>query len=536
MDRRWKGAVDTMDIPVELSPFVHRARHGVIYVADVANDALTPKLRSFVDGLKEARVNDRIEYRAPEIIARMQQAQHGKAANDATIAADAADESLPIDEAVRILEATRGRRVSDIHLVTKPTGEGFVGFEIDGNIQLHARLTDINCDRLIRAFWLMGTGEGGNYSNNTLNQSPFARYTYSGELLPSHLFMSRAQHIKTLGRVMVIRLVERTKDGGVDRLEMLGYDEETLADLHAVSRLGTGGIVIAGEIGHGKTTLLYALALADYEYRQKLGIEPAVYSREQPPERVVPWIRQIPINDDSEWEPAHHAMLRGALKLGITGEMRDITEIRSFTVPALIFKAIATFHGQDTISTLVRFKEQGVADHLLRNPQIFRVIISQRLVSILCPACSTDWVEAEDADDHFMTPKLRRFGLLHHARRRGRGGTPACGPACVEGHIGRQPIIEIFENDEEIVNLVLESPVQGRRKWLCTGVKSMGMKAFEMVRDGIVDPEYIHRLMPIESVMQDFELSGRALFPNTAEIVALGHPMPVQAQAVGGGE
>lgn len=425
----------------------------------------------------------------------------------------------PVAEAYAILAATEGRRVSDIHINVDPLGAATVEFEIDGHLELYKSLSDIEGLSLIDAFWAYGTNNGGTYSANSLTAHPFPRYTL-GSGLPPHLYMIRAQIFTTLRKALVIRLVPRPLSGRIETLGQLQYDAETIDAFGPVARRDTGGVLITGPIGHGKTTLLYALADADYRYRTDLGLKGAFYSREQPPERILPWIRQIPIGDDGDWEEAGQALLRGALKVGITGEIRALTELASFANQALIFKAYGTFHAADAISTFVRARELGLPDHLLKNPQIFSTVISQRLVPVLCPHCSVPWVEAEDAHEHHLSPLLRTLGMLETARRKGRSRTLNCEPICYNGVIGRRPVAEVLDVSEDLIDLILASPGRGRAAWLAAGGRSMGQAAYALVQAGQVDPEYVDRVLPLAQAAADIA-DAPAPAPS-AQILSLG--------------
>lgn len=426
----------------------------------------------------------------------------------------------PVAEAYAILAATEGRRVSDIHINVDPLGAATVEFEIDGRLELYKSLSDIEGLNLIDAFWSFGTHNSATYSANSLTAHPFPRYTL-GTGLPPHLYMIRAQIFTTLRRALVIRLVPRPASGRLETLDSLNYAPEVIEALAVVARRDIGGVLITGPIGHGKTTLLYALAEADYRYREQLGVRGAFYSREQPPERVLPWVRQIPIGDDGDWEEAAQALLRGALKVGITGEIRALTELASFANQALIFKAYGTFHAADAVSAFVRAKELGLPDHLLKNPQIFSTVISQRLLPILCPHCSVPWIEAEDSHDHPLSPLLRTLGLLGTARRRGRTRSFACAPICDNGVIGRQPVAEVLEVTEALIDLILASPGRGRAAWLAAGGRSMGQAALRLVEEGQVDPEYVDRVLPLAQAAEE-AAAGQSEPAPSAQIVTLG--------------
>jgi type II secretory ATPase GspE/PulE/Tfp pilus assembly ATPase PilB-like protein len=225
-------------------------------------------------------------------------------------------------------------------------------------------------------------------------------------------------------------------------------------------------------------------------------------------------MRQIPIIDDDDWAEAFKAALRGALKVGFAGELRSLVEIKIWAKMALIFKAYATFHAADVISAFVRMREEGVPDHLLRDPKAFAVVISQRLVPILCPHCSVKWAASPDCDTHELTPTLRQFGLFDRARRKGQERTASCADiGCDEGFIGRRPVLEILHHNEELIDTILKSAGEGRRRWLCEGGVSMGMQALDLIRAGETDPEYVDMTLPIKAAMADAAIVNASSAP-----------------------
>lgn len=405
----------------------------------------------------------------------------------------------------------QGREVSDVFVVSRAAGVHEVRFEVFSNLMTHKVLSAAGIRTLQDGFWNIGTS-GNEYSAPTLDGAESAFFTYSGPEIPEEIFSIRAQYRNTVadGRTLVIRLTFKTKDGVVRRLTELGYEPATVRLLTSVAEGGTGGIILAGEIGHGKTMTAYALLYEDYLYRQSLGIHSAFYSREQPPERVVPWMDQITIKADEDWIPAGRDLLRMALKVELIGEIRGIADAASFADHAAIFKVYATYHGADALTTLIRFYQMGVPDYQLCNPQVFRVIVAQRLLPVLCPHCSIPWC-ADPAAEPTMTALLEHTGLLSTARRRGSKRSLAC-TGCDDGAIGKRPIVEIFENDGDTAEQILKHPSAGRRTWIANGATTMGMQAMRLIRDGVVDPRYVHRLLPLKANMADFAAAGMSLF------------------------
>jgi type II secretory ATPase GspE/PulE/Tfp pilus assembly ATPase PilB-like protein len=498
-----------MAVPAPLRDYAYLSSTGSLFVATDAPLHVSDDITRFIQGQQIALTPPRIKPATSDAIKQMIESSNYDEGTD-----EEDDGEGSVDEAKKVLEATKGRRVSDVHINIDHTGVCFIDFEIDGRLHEYARCSANDGIRLIHGFWTMVARNGGHYSHSLMSQSPFPRATYGGELLAKHLFNIRTQFMKTVGYAFVARLTHLTGDGEIQTLDQLNYATAIVPILRAVARMGYGGVLVTGEIGHGKTMLLYALAYADYLYRVSLGIRGAFYSFEQPPERLVWWMRQIPINDDEDWAEAFKAALRGALKVGFAGELRSLVEIKIWAKMALIFKAYATFHAADVISAFVRMREEGVPDHLLRDPKAFAVVISQRLIPILCPHCSVKWAASPDCETHELTPTLRQFGLFDKARRKGQERTASCADnGCDEGFIGRRPVLEILHHNEELIDTILKSAGEGRRRWLCEGGVSMGMQALDLIRAGETDPEYVDMTLPIKAAMADAAIVNASAAP-----------------------
>lgn len=428
------------------------------------------------------------------------------------------DIKRPVAEAISLLAETAGRDVSDVHVEIRATGDARIEFESNFDKEVIRTLSSTEGERIRNAFWALGTAdrEEGlkDHSHTGLASAPFTTFTYGGRRLPPHLGMIRAQFMDTLGKVLVVRLVEQTADGRVRPLGDLGIDPHHLEILQELAERETGGILVTGPVGHGKTTLIYGSLQYEVDYRTANGAVPTLYMLEDPPERVFLDGRQIPVTSDEDWADATRAALRGAMKIGFIGEARSKIQIDAFTRFARIVKAWMTFHAKDGITAFGRLREEGVPPHNIADPEIYSAVASMRLVPILCPHCSRPWRDHPDASRHKLTPVLQEYGLFGEARRRSFVRSLNCEPACRKGIIGRKPIMEIVQNSERLGQTILESRVEGRMLWLkgdgsrLRPATSLGMALFRMVADGQVDAEFAHGLVRLWEAADDFELAG----------------------------
>jgi hypothetical protein len=429
------------------------------------------------------------------------------------------EEKVPVEEAITLLAQTEGRDVSDVHLEIRPSGDALVQFASNFDKQTIRTLSATEGHRIRNAFWSLGTADSEeglkDYSHTGLNSAPFTTFTYGGKRLPRHLGMIRAQFMDSLGKVLVVRLVEQTPDGRVRPLGSLGLDPLHLEIIQELAERETGGILVTGPVGHGKTTLIYGALQYEVDFRTAAGAAPTLYMLEDPPERVFAEGRQIPVTSDEDWKAATRAALRGAMDMGFIGEARSIIQIEAFTLWSRIVKAWMTFHAKDGVTAFSRLREEGVPPHNIADPEVYSAVISMRLVPILCPHCSTPWRDHPQVEHHKLTPILREFGLFGEARRRSFISLPGCPPACRNGIIGRRPIVEIVQNTERLGRTILASRDEGRSMWLrgdgsrLRPATSLGMSLFKMVAAGEVDPVFAHGLIKLWDAAADFELAGQ---------------------------
>lgn len=158
------------------------------------------------------------------------------------------------------------------------------------------------------------------------------------------------------------------------------------ADLENTMRIAFskphGMVLITGPTGSGKTTTLYAiLNELNTEERKIITIE-------DPVEYKIEGIEQTQVDADHGFDFAE--ALRGALRQDpdvlMVGEIRD-QETASIGVRASLtgHVVLATIHANDAPSAYNRLLEMGLEAFLFTGS--INIVIAQRLIRILCPAC-----------------------------------------------------------------------------------------------------------------------------------------------------
>lgn len=228
-------------------------------------------------------------------------------------------------------------------------------------------------------------------------------------------------------------VVLRVLDSGnlLLNLQSLGLRKEDETALSAAVARPHGVVLVTGPTGSGKTTTLYTALNAVNR------IERAVFTLEDPIEYRLPHIRQTQVNEKVglTFTTGLRTLLRQDPDVLLVGETRDKETaqlmVRAALTGHLVFSSL---HTNDSFSAIPRLIDLGVEPFLL--PATLHLIVAQRLVRRLCPACKKP---LENPAQH-----LRSFNLPVPTDREPTLWK-ACGcPECRQlGYRGR---VAIFEN------------------------------------------------------------------------------------------
>jgi general secretion pathway protein E len=167
------------------------------------------------------------------------------------------------------------------------------------------------------------------------------------------------------------------------RIDVLGFDEPTVAWLRKLAAEPYGMLLVTGPTGSGKTTTLYALLSEIHGGRDK------VITIEDPVEYQLPGILQIPVNEKKGLTFARglRSILRHDPDKIMVGEIRDPETaqiaIQSALTGHLVF---TTVHANNVFDVIGRFLHMGVDPYSF--VAALNGIAAQRLVRINCPDCS----------------------------------------------------------------------------------------------------------------------------------------------------
>jgi len=198
-----------------------------------------------------------------------------------------------------------------------------------------------------------------------------------------------------------------------------------------------GIILVTGPTGSGKTTTLYT-ALNSVNRTER-----SVFTLEDPIEYRLPQIRQTQINEKIglTFSAGLRTLLRQDPDVILVGETRD-TETAQLMVRAALtgHLVFSSLHTNDALSAIPRLIDLGVEPFLL--PATLHLIIAQRLVRKLCPACREPLSNPREHLQMFNVPvPTDKEPKLWKPR-----GCPECRH---QGYRGRVAIFEIFEVDDD---------------------------------------------------------------------------------------
>lgn len=241
------------------------------------------------------------------------------------------------------------------------------------------------------------------------------------------------------GERVVLRLLDQA--AGQLSLEQLNMPAEVHERFQRALRKPHGIILVTGPTGSGKTTTLYAgLSHINDRSRNILTIE-------DPIEYLLPGIGQTQVNAkvDMTFARGLRAILRQDPDVVMVGEIRD-SETASIAVQASLtgHLVLSTLHTNTAIGAITRLQDMGVEPFLLSSS--VEVVMSQRLVRLLCDDCK---------EPYTPTPSEReRFRLPADAQLYRPGGCPNCNHT---GYRGRSAIYELIEIDDTLRQLIHES-------------------------------------------------------------------------------
>jgi type II secretory ATPase GspE/PulE/Tfp pilus assembly ATPase PilB-like protein len=236
------------------------------------------------------------------------------------------------------------------------------------------------------------------------------------------------------GEKLAIRVLNQ--ETGMLSLANIGVNEQQYQVIEKMVNRPSGMVLICGPTGSGKTTTLYAmLGCVDFFSRNVITVE-------DPIEYILPNASQIEINEKAgiTFANALRSILRQNPDVICAGEIRDeetaAMALQSSQTGHLV---IATLHSNSNISSLVRLLDLGVKPLLLSSA--LSLIVSQRLVRVLCERCKSNIVPTDARMEFLVKNKIDPASVFVA------NGCKFCGGT---GYRGRTGLFDVLEMDDAL--------------------------------------------------------------------------------------
>ena len=323
-------------------------------------------------------------------------------------------------------------RVSDIHYESYKDGIK-VRFRIDGklkdieSIPLNMKLAIIARLKLISKM---------NISENRLPQDGRISLKISGLE-----FDVRSSSVPTaFGESFVLRLLG--KQSISYSLAGLDFFEDSMNILKKISTKPNGIFLTTGPTGSGKTTTLYSL-LNDLHTE-----DTKIITVEDPVEYELHGISQIQVRSDIgfNFSNALRSILRQDPDIIMIGEIRDLETAQIAVQAALTgHLVISTLHTNSALGAITRLLDMGVDYFLLKSSVVG--LMAQRLVRKSCPHCNISAeLSKEEREKYKIDALLNKYTFIKPNFTH----SPGCTECNWSGYLGRLPISEVAEFDDNI--------------------------------------------------------------------------------------
>ncbi len=332
------------------------------------------------------------------------------------------------------------RRASDIHIESRDN-EVIIKYRIDGVLyQAMEPIDKRHHQTIISRIKVMSELD---IAEKRVPQDGRFRLRLKGRTIDFRVSIIPSVH----GEDCVIRILDKesmNKEFKNLRLEILGFDDETLRKVRKFIREPYGMVLVTGPTGSGKTTTLYA-CLSEIQTS-----EDKIVTIEDPVEYQLRGITQIPVNEKKGLTFARglRSILRHDPDKVMVGEIRDEETaqiaIQSALTGHLVF---TTVHANNVVDVLGRFLNMNV--DLYNFVSALNCVLAQRLVRKICDHCKVPAKPTRQLlEESGLDPAVYGEFTFHE------------GVGCIEcngtGFHGRLAVSELLDLSDHIRELILD--------------------------------------------------------------------------------
>lgn len=246
---------------------------------------------------------------------------------------------------------------------------------------------------------------------------------------------------------------------GLKPLEEMGLKGRSLEVVKEAIKKPYGLILSTGPTGSGKTTTQYAiLRMLNHDTVNIVTVE-------DPIEYSIAGVNQSQVKPEIGYTFATglRQILRQDPNIIMIGEIRDEETAGLVTNAALTGHIVlSTLHTNSSVGVIPRLIDMGVRPFLI--PSTLRVVISQKLIRILCPFCKIKTKPTERIKE-YMLEKIK--SLPASARKdlkiqesisiyKSKG----CEKCNFSGYSGRTGLFEVLSMSDELAELIQKNPLE----------------------------------------------------------------------------
>ena len=408
---------------------------------------------------------------------------------DETISIERLTAETDISPIIRLVDTTiftaLERRASDIHVETRDDSV-CVKYRIDGVLQEAMKpIAKEHHTTIISRIKVMSELD---IAERRVPQDGRFRVRYKGRFIDFRVSIMPSIH----GEDAVLRVLDKESMSEKFHklvLDVVGFDEITLARFRRYISEPYGMVLVTGPTGSGKTTPLYA-ALNEIKTD-----EDKIITIEDPVEYQIRGVTQIPVNEKKGLTFARglRSILRHDPDKIMVGEIRD-TETAQIAINSALtgHLVFTTVHANNVVDVLGRFLNMGVEPYNFVSA--LNCILAQRLVRVICEYCKKRvYYDAATLEASGLNSNEWRLVPFYE------------GQGCIEcantGYRGRTAIHELLELTDNIREMILsKKPSSEIRKTAREeGMTFLREQALERVRRGITTLKEINKVTFIET-------------------------------------
>lgn len=384
------------------------------------------------------------------------------------------DELVVRNHALEIISTSAKYGASDIHIMMRGS-YAEIQIVIKGGLRVLKRLTQAEGEAIARAIY-QGIAKVRDSSYNALE---FQNAQIAGDAFPPNTGLSSVRIVRgpsypqeSDGAFMTMRLQYLTGQGGERRTDLpalpmprrpegdlsllkMGYTEQQVEKMRALTDAPNGLVIFTGPTGSGKTTTMFEVL----QHAARTKPERRQVTVEDPVEYPMEWAVQMAVTgtkNDKENGSAFSERVRVALRMApntvLLGEVRG-PEVAVAALEAAVtgHQVLTTMHVTDPFLFVERLElmdRERLDRRIFCDHKVVRGVIAQRLLPKLCPDCSVLLAGKPDAISQRIVNALKTWGDISQVRVQGEG-CPRCSH---DGTLGRFAVAEVVLMDAAVMS------------------------------------------------------------------------------------